>query len=447
MIELLKKAITEYNLVEKKLVIGFSGGVDSTALLDALSKTIPAKNLLAVHINHNWRGKESDKEEEAAKNFAKQLKIKIKTTTPPDDLKKTEDSARQFRYEFFKECAADFGATTILTAHTKSDNAETLIYRVAKGTGPRGLSGIPKRRTDGNIEIIRPLITISRIEIEDYIKKNNLKPCLDSSNNDQKYKRNLIRHSVLPALKKINSNYETAIEKLSQTAASEQNIIAEYIAKIKSEIMSVEKIDTKKYLNLTQDTKKRLIYELLVEKKLEYDLKTIEKLFDFIEEHASAKSGKKTSITKGLWLFANSEFISFIEKNEQKTLSLKIEKEGTFKLDEGIFSLKKFKGSFGKKFPKDAENKAYIDLSDIGFPLTLRYRNEGDTIKPLGFEKTIKLKKYLINKSVPNHLKGCIILLCKNNEALWVQGLGLSENVRVKTLPTHILELKTRDKI
>ena len=192
-----KKFIDNYNL-SGTFIVAFSGGYDSMCLLDVLNKL--NYDVVAVHLNHNWRGEESFNEEQNCKNFAQSKGIKYYTEILPDNVEKTETAARIERYKFFEKCAKKFNSNVIFTAHNFDDNAETVLYRIIKGTGTIGLQGISEHRDI----FYRPLLNVKRKEIEAYCKKNQLTPNVDSSNFNVNYKRNFIRHKILPLLNEIN---------------------------------------------------------------------------------------------------------------------------------------------------------------------------------------------------------------------------------------------------
>ena len=226
-IEFLKK----YDLEDKTIIVGFSGGYDSMCLLDILSKikNLPEYddlNIIAAHFNHNWRGDEALREQEVCRLFAASKGFEFYTKNAPCDLKKDENSARLARYEFFEECMENYDADAVLTAHNKDDNAETVLYRVIKGTGLVGLKGISENRD----KFYRPLLKTSRKEIMAYCEANNLTPNNDSSNNDIKYKRNYLRLNIIPALEKINPTVKDSLNTLAEVAISENSIIEEYLS-------------------------------------------------------------------------------------------------------------------------------------------------------------------------------------------------------------------------
>ncbi|MCD8024067.1 MAG: tRNA lysidine(34) synthetase TilS, partial [Candidatus Gastranaerophilales bacterium] len=198
MIDTVKNFIKENNLENANILIGLSGGVDSAVLFDILCKL--NLKLKVIHLNHNWRGENSKKDEEFVKKLALSKNIEFYSETLSPKIKKTETGAREARYDFFARCQKKFNADAVFLAHNKNDNVETLIYRLVKGTGPSGLNSIPKIRGF----YYRPLLDFERTRIEDYAKKNNIKYVVDKSNFDTKYKRNLIREKIIPSMKEIN---------------------------------------------------------------------------------------------------------------------------------------------------------------------------------------------------------------------------------------------------
>ena len=408
--ERVKEFIEKYNLSQPFLV-AFSGGYDSMCLLDILHKL--HYDVIAIHLNHNWRGDESLKDAQNCEEFAKGKGIKYYSETLDNRVQKTETSAREARYEFLKKCARKFNSEVVFTAHNFNDNAETVLYRIIKGTGTIGLQGISEKR-----EIYyRPLLSTTRDEIEKYCKDNNLTPNIDSSNADTKYKRNLIRHKILPLMQEINPKVICAINSLSKIAKEENSEDSE------------------------TNSQKIKIRKLLYDNNIEYDKEKIENIYQFINENKNSKSGKTLSLTTNLWLFVNKNTIEIVTKKNKNLEQIEIKSEGEFVFEDFILSIEKFDNSL-KSFPKDEDFMALVEFDNIDFKI--RHRKNGDKIQPLGSSGSQKLKKYLNEKKIPQHKKDDIILLTNDNEILWVCGLGISEKIKVKNKPTHLLKLKRR---
>ena len=421
--------LSTHNLLnsKEKILVAFSGGYDSMCLLDICNKL--NLNVTAIHLNHNWRGEESDKEENNCRIFCQEKAIEFYSEKLPTGVPQTETFARMARYDFFEKCATKFNSKIIFTAHNKNDNAETLLYRIAKGTGIVGLSGIASVRG----QYYRPLINTQREEIEEYCNKNLITPNEDSSNNNTKYQRNFIRHNILPELKKINPNIIDTINTLSEVAKLDNEIIEEYLKTLNNPYK------TSNFKNYSFAVKSRLCYNLFLQNGLEYDREKINRVIKFIEENKDSKSGKTLSISDKLWLFVNKDTIETITKTKKNETEVNIKECGSYELDNIKFNIEEFTNKLDK-FPNDKERIAYANLTDIK-EITLRYRKEGDFIKPLGCSGTQKIKKYFNEKKVPKHLKDKLPLLASGSEILWIPTLGISDKIKVIDRPTHILKL------
>lgn len=436
--------LRKYELQDKTIIVGFSGGYDSMCLLDILSKikTLPEfteMTVIAAHFNHNWRGEESLKEQEVCRIFASAKGMEFYTKNAPKGLKKTENDARIARYEFFEEAYEEFDADAVFTAHNKDDNAETILYRVIKGTGIVGLKGISEKR----LYFYRPLLTTRRSEIVDYCNENNLAPNNDSSNSNIAYKRNYLRLNVIPALEKINENVKDALNTLSAVATSENEIIEEYLKTIRPNVFKGDRIISSEYKKLSKPVKLRLLHEYIQQLDLDYDFKKISEIYEFIESNINQRNGSTMSLASAKWLYADEKFVEKIPRKnieEKEIIDILIPSVGEYPINGKKFSLRRHNEKDLFVFPEATSNFAYADFSNIQFPLTLRTRRDGDIITPFGMRGTMKLKKYLNSKGVPRHNRDDILLLCKENEVLWVLGVGISDKIGVKGVPTHVIE-------
>lgn len=439
----IKSFLKEYDLDKSNLVylVAFSGGFDSMCLLYALNKICKNK-IIAIHLNHNWRGEESDNEELNCQNFCKTYGIDFYSEKLDSNIPHTETAARDARYKFFENCAKKFNSEIVFTAHNKNDNAETLIYRICMGTGTTGLQGISKHRKI----YYRPLLSITREEIEKYSKKLNLTPNSDSSNQNTKYKRNYIRAKIIPILKEINPNVIDTINSLSEIAQEDNEIITNSVEQILTKISDKNKIKITKFLSQPTSVQKRIIYDIFTKNNLDYDRKKIENILKFIYENKSVKAGKTCSLTNNLWIYVNEKYFEITDKKQEIFTNIFIKKEGKFDIGNYIFEIEKFTKNV-KKFPKDDENIAYVNLSNLDFEFELRPRQNGDIIKPFGMNGSQKLKKYLNSKKIPNHEKDNLLFLAQGNEILWSIGLGISDKIKITTLPTHKLCLHRKEGI
>ena len=437
----IKDFLYKYKIAESEFtyLVAFSGGYDSMCLLDSLKKVCPDNKIIALHLNHNWRGEESDKEEQNCADFCKKIGVEFYSEKLSPNVPKNETAARDARYEFFYKCARKYNSNIIFTAHNKNDNAETLIFRICHGTGVNGLQGIAPKRDI----FYRPILGIERKDIEEYCTINNLSPNYDSSNDDNIHKRNLIRSEILPLIKnELNENILEALNSLSVVATEETDIVKEYISKIREKICFENcKYKTKEFLSLSEFVQKRFIYEIVTPLIPEnYDRERLIILWNFIRDNCNLKSGKTISITTNYWLFVNDKYFEIVALYKKNDINIKIDKTGEYRYGGSVFAIFECDSGFDKCSDTSGES-VFVDLSDVNFDFELRTRRDGDIIQPFGMSGHQKLKKYLNAKKIPNHQKDKLLFLAQGKEILWSE-IGMSERIRVKIKPTHVITLK-----
>ena len=270
------KTIYDYKLIENgdKIVIGVSGGPDSISLLNILNEIKNDKNILlnfnivVAHINHNIR-EEAKADEEYVRNYCKANKIEFYALSA--DIMKiaeserigTEEAGRKIRYDFFEKVLKETNGNKIATAHTANDNAETVIMNIMRGSGTAGLKGIRPIR---DRKFIRPLIEITRDEIENYCEENKLNPRIDKTNFENNYTRNKIRNLLIPFIKeKFNPNIINSINRLYDIANEENEYLEKTTIEKYKEICIQEEVnkqivlDLKKFNQQDVVIKKRLV--------------------------------------------------------------------------------------------------------------------------------------------------------------------------------------------
>ena len=216
--------IKEYNMIENgdKILVAFSGGSDSSALLFYLIKYLgkdKKDRIFAAHMNHMIRGEEADNDEKFAVEICEKYSIKIFTEhknipeIAKTSKKSVEEAARDERYDFFRRVMQTIGGNVkVATAHTASDNTETVIFNLSRGCGLNGLAGI----APVNKNIIRPFLSCSKEDILEYCEKNNISYVEDTTNSDENYTRNFIRHSIISKLKEKFNNLDENIFKTTE---------------------------------------------------------------------------------------------------------------------------------------------------------------------------------------------------------------------------------------
>ncbi|MFO0936757.1 MAG: tRNA lysidine(34) synthetase TilS [Gemmataceae bacterium] len=200
-------------------LVAVSGGADSCALSLILKNVSPVP-ITIVHVNHHLRGQESDDDQRFVQSLALQTGIPCRTVSRPvEGDSRIEISARELRYQWFQEVAEECQCGWLATGHTADDQAETVLHRLIRGTGIAGLGGIPPERAaspDSNLTIIRPLLTLRRNDLLEYLRERNQPFRTDSSNHDERFTRNRIRHELLPLLTTYNPRIVEAVTRLAE---------------------------------------------------------------------------------------------------------------------------------------------------------------------------------------------------------------------------------------
>ena len=410
-VEKVRRTIEKHHMLEKgdRVVVGLSGGADSSALLEALYllKEQYSLSLFAAHINHGIRGEEADNDEAFAESLAKQRDIPflcLKADAPAyakEHRIGLEEAGRRIRYDYFESCAK---GGKIATAHTLSDNAETVLLHLSRGAGTKGLCGIPPVR--GNI--IRPLIECSRDEVEAFCKKRGLDFVTDSTNLCDDYSRNFIRNNIMPLFKKLNPGFERAVSRSAAIAAGEQGFIERAAQKALSDCAekpfpqdaqnTTDSLDTARLLSLDEGLRMRVL-KLFLEglfKKSTVDYSLVSRLNDSLDtgKAVNLRDGKKAVFKDGRLTVACQK--DPLPQPFYKKIDLS-------KGDAVIFAKgKKVEIRRGEKFEKAEINGCQkinsllsynvLDRDKISNTVILRTRLSGDkiTLKKRGCTKTLK---------------------------------------------------------
>ena len=204
--EHIRRFLSKHSLLKKPGILAVSGGPDSLALAAAMSE-LNLPSLTIAHFNHQLRGADSDRDEAFVQSFAGESKLPcvVGRAAVADEARESrtnlEDAARTARYRWLAETARQFGAAWVATGHTADDQAETILHHFLRGTGIRGLGGMPAvRELEPGIALVRPLLGLRRSDVFGYLAERSLTPCHDATNNDTDRTRSRLRHETIPAL-------------------------------------------------------------------------------------------------------------------------------------------------------------------------------------------------------------------------------------------------------
>lgn len=428
MLDSMEKLIREHDMLPKgsKVLCAVSGGADSVCLLHrlwALREHLGIE-VVAAHYNHCLRGKESQRDADFVRRIAKEFG-EIPLMTGSGEVAREaqlsgrgiEETAREMRYRFLQQAADEMGAEYIATAHNANDNAETMLMHLIRGTGLRGLTGIPPVR--GNI--IRPLLTTSRYEIEQYINLYRIPYVTDSTNRDEIYTRNRIRHQVIPKLEQICPG---VVERLTQTAVSLQKDEA-YLTEQAMELLrdsegngESQRIPISPLVQAHEALALRAIRILIGRLRAENDNCTAAHLHGVLQVCRSADPSAKVDLPGGLVARREYEMLVLTERKVHRLVGESplqmpgITETGAYRLE---CSCVRYQGQ--PQLPQQ------FYLSGEIAELKIRARKTGDMLKrPSRPSKSVK--KLLIDEKIPQHLRDALPVLEMDGQVAAVAGLG-----------------------
>jgi len=417
----------------KKILLGISGGLDSMVLGHLLKEL--GFDLTLAHVNFQLRGEQSDQDESFVTQWAQNNNLPLYKTTF-DTTKVAEErkisiemAARDLRYDWFSSLIDIHHLDFIAVAHHLNDNIETVLMNLSRGTGIAGLSGMK----DVNGNVVRPLLEISRKEIEEFAVGVGLDWREDSTNADTIYKRNKIRHELVPVFEQINPSFVDSflktISNLKQTELIQQTYLDSINYNFWKELDDVVEIDINKL-------KEVVAFETVLREKLKpFGFKNV----DDIISSFNLESGKE--------YFSTTHRI-VKDRNKLILAEIREEKEGVFyvnaKTTELIYPI-----HLQLKYPEEFEKVtdalvAQLDKDKLKFPLKLRKWEEGDFFYPQGMKGKKKLSKFFKDEKYSLIDKENQWLLLSDNKIVWVVGKRLDDRFKVTNSTNNILKVEVK---
>ncbi|MBN2830091.1 MAG: tRNA lysidine(34) synthetase TilS [Candidatus Cloacimonetes bacterium] len=449
----------EFALSEKlfkendKLLVGVSGGADSTALLLALYQMSIKYQLflLVAHVNYHLRGADSNEDEQFVKKlcFDRNISLVIK------DFKMEaepglENLARDIRLEYFNQLMPKYKIDAIALGHHREDQAETVLMKAFRGAGFTGLKGIrPKSDT-----LIHPLLPFSKEEIKQFLTDQSVKWREDVSNTESEFTRNKIRNQLIPWIQdNINPNIVEQINVLGEIFASTDEFLNETSRHKFRQLKELGR-DGRIEFNIPQLVKEnkslryyifRLAFSVFSDTESDFYYKH----YRDIEELLESEGSKYISLPHEVFvlkeydtlIFTDEDPVYVPEESERNIENLR----NTFSFGDYIFTMKKLK-MLPKGQPFLDKNAAYLDFENIEFPIKIRYREDGDSFIPLGMSGEKKLKDFFIDEKVPKFDRDRIPLVTVGDRIIWVCGWRIDERFRVNSNSKNVLMLKIERK-
>ncbi len=472
MLERLKSILhQECHLVPNQLlIVGVSGGADSLFLLDVLSRL--NFSIAIAHYNHNLR---LDADEDASFVEA-QAKIRgLPFYYQKGDVRKfadthsmtTEEAARDLRYRFLFDQAKRFNAQAVVVGHTANDQVETVLMHLLRGSGLAGLKGmlpfLLPTPWSAKIPLARPLLTIWRNEILDYLSKQGLEPVIDTSNTDTRFLRNRIRNDLFPHLQTYNPGIEKNILQMADVLREDLGILERLL----DDLWEEDLIEVNPGMISFQGVwlaaqpvglQRRLIRKgigYLRREPLDIDFAMVDRAIKFI--HTPTRSGW-LSLAQGISISWQYDEIHLVDDSIDKATDswpqlkaneqLELNVPAILPLEEGwIIQGDYVKNDIGTIKHKIEDNddlfEVWIDADKVSLPLQIRGRFPGDRFAPLGMAgRSQKMSDLMVNKKLPARLRSNWPLVISANEIIWVPGLQLGHSVRITEKTQRMIHLR-----
>ncbi|KUO60275.1 hypothetical protein APF79_01280 [bacterium BRH_c32] len=439
--------ITDNSLVNENdnILIALSGGADSVfALLFFIKYAKKFRiTITALHINHKLRGKDADEDEKFCEELCQEYSIPLYKFRIDVGkiavLEKTsiEETGRNIRYKIFDDLIKSKGYNKIVTAHHSDDNVETILFNLFRGSGLRGLTGIPVIRE----RIIRPFLSITKEEILDYLISINQEYREDASNRDEVYKRNFIRNNLIPSIKKnLNPNVSDVINNISRIGIDLNKLQNQFVDYLIDDFVIIKK----DYIDVRLDNASRIneeIFGLLLIKVInsnfgiEMESSNIASLLKLKNMHP----GKSIELKKGLLCLRERESFRFylnqiVEPNE---IILKIGEE--IKFFDKTISIKRIR-KIPKIFNLDG-NTEYICGDNLENCFILKVWKKGDKFFPLGMNRAKNVSDFLTDQKISGFEKKRQFVLKNRNNIVWVVGLRLDNRYKINNNCKKVFKL------
>ncbi len=416
----MQKALSDFSMLcdGDSVVVALSGGADSVALLYSLNsiKEIYNITLYACHINHLIRGDEAYRDEQFVVSLCKSLGIElfVKRVDVPllakEEKLSLELCGRKVRYEFFHELSEKLNAK-VATAHTASDNVETVLYNIARGTSLNGLCGIKPVRD----YIIRPLILCSRDDVERYCNDNLLEYVTDSTNLSDDYTRNNIRHNAVPTLKSINADLEATVARMCSSLTDIKKLIDEYSEKELKNCKTKDGYSAEKLLSLDNAILSSVLCMIAEKNKVLLSGRHVELITDCLQNGGCVDLyGDYRAVCKqGVFRIVN-------------TAKEKVDIDMAFK---DCCFVEYISQEEIKNINKNFLNNL-ISCDIITDDTRIRTKREGDTFTFYKRNVTKTLKKLLNEMKVPAENRDSLLVVANDSTVLWLEGVGTSKQGR-----------------
>jgi tRNA(Ile)-lysidine synthase len=380
-------AISLHRIFEpgERVVVAVSGGPDSLALLSILREILPVipLHLRVAHFDHGWRAASHDDRDFVAAIAAK-WGFDFHTGRAAAHTPRSENAARTARYAFLRQAAAQTNSTAIALGHTQDDQVETLLLHLLRGSGSRGLAAMRRREGD----LARPLLDISRRDIEAYLARVHLVPRRDPTNDDPRFTRNRLRQQLLPVIDAFDPAARELLARTADILSEEDHYLDEQVGRLPDDIAR----NREAFSKLPPALQRRFIRRLIPDA-------------GFLEVEATRRADSLSPSEPGPKLAT------------PPALPIAHVTVRTCTCDPATF--------------KARDQVAHLDADLVQLPLTVARRQPGDRMRPLGLPQPKRLQDILVDARVPRHLRDSLPVVCDREEIVWIPGVTVADSKRV----------------
>lgn len=430
-------------------LVGVSGGADSTALACALRAARPDHALTLAHLDHGWRSPaEANADRDAAQALADALGLPLvcgRCEPTPGETGSLEAGARDARHAWLCEQALSLGATAILLGHTQDDQVETVLWRVLRGAQLSGLAGIPqRRRLAAGPQLVRPLLAEPRAEVEAYLARRGVSWREDPSNADPRFLRARLRRDVLPVLRELNPQLAGSLTRLAASAGGVEAWLAGEVAALRAAGLELggPTLELAAWRELPPPVQERLLHDWLRPR--------VGARLLSVHVHAAVRvagQGGTAELPGGLRLSRVDDHLLLAEGSLEPALPpapAALPCPGERTLAEWGLRIRLRVHDAPPPTWRDAPPQvAYLDRAVVKGPLGLRGRRSGDRFWPLGAPGTRTLKRFYIDRRIPQSARDGLPVVTDDDRPMWVVGHRIDQRYRVTSATRSVLEIRT----
>ncbi len=433
--------VTVNNLIKSgsKILVGFSGGADSTALMLALLhiKQSFKLTLMAAHINYHLRGEDSIEDEKFVKNFCfnKNVNLLIHDKQIQGDSN-IEAKAREIRMNYFDLIKKHYKIDFIALAHHRDDQAETVLSRFLRGSAFSGLKGISAK--SGNI--IHPMLSFTKEEIVSFLESVEQKWQEDYTNKLTDYSRNKIRNSLIPLLEKeFNPSIKNKLCDYAELFFESDKFFREFGLKLyKKSLLYGD--ETELIFSLDEILGQSPIVQFYIiryayERLLGYEKDFYQANFKELQATFSMNGCKEVHFPHGIVVWKDYDYLRFVNTKTYKSEIQYKSREITSLRSIFVFNGKRIIMQKLRQVPEEGYSKesdsVIMDLDQIHFPITVRYREDGDKFIPLGMHSFKKIKDFFIDEKLPKFQRDRVVIFSDQEKIFWISGYRLDQRVSV----------------